>query len=241
MSLTRGKSGFTLVELSIVIIIIGLITGGVLGARSLIGSSERQSLIKELRNIDVATLAFQLEYDSIPGDMRDAYDYWGANCAASAASCNGNGNKQVSRCESTEERKFWNHIVLSEIFNKEDYAPIGSLSFHKLKYKDSMVMPLYKQPYCDQPGFQYFGASYYNLRNQHAMYLMEADSDSTVGTWTHGGISANELYKIDKKIDDGLPYQGTVLGRNANCMTSSNYLIQNNNKDDCVALFYMSF
>ena len=69
--------GFTLVELSIVIVIIGLIVGGVTAGQSLVEAAKMQSQISELRKYEVAFNIFKLEYDAIPGDFSQASDYWG--------------------------------------------------------------------------------------------------------------------------------------------------------------------
>lgn len=80
MEITNKKiEGFTLVEIAIVIVIIGLIIGGVVGGQSLIQSTKRNSVIKEYNSFKIAINAFKLEYDSLPGDMRDATDYWGTD------------------------------------------------------------------------------------------------------------------------------------------------------------------
>ena len=62
------KKGFTLVELSIVLVIIGLLIGGVLVAQSLIDSAKIQSTIKILGQSDIAISNFKDRYRQLPGD-----------------------------------------------------------------------------------------------------------------------------------------------------------------------------
>lgn len=120
----NNKSAFTLVELAIALIIIGLITGGVVGAQSLIESAKRQALFSEINNYQLAVKAFKLEFDSIPGDMIDAYSYFGADCSVSENGCNGNGNKII---DSNERDTFFHHLYLSKILKQEND---GSNPFH---------------------------------------------------------------------------------------------------------------
>jgi prepilin-type N-terminal cleavage/methylation domain-containing protein len=61
--------GFTLVELSIVLVIIGLIVGGILVGRDLIRASEVRSSVSQLEKLDTAVNAFRLKYEALPGDI----------------------------------------------------------------------------------------------------------------------------------------------------------------------------
>jgi prepilin-type N-terminal cleavage/methylation domain-containing protein len=64
----KKKSAFSLIELSIVLIIIGLLIAGVTGGASLIKSSELRSVMGEARGFAVAVNAFYTQYDALPGD-----------------------------------------------------------------------------------------------------------------------------------------------------------------------------
>lgn len=76
--------GFTLIELSIVLVIIGLIVGGVLVGRNLIKAAEIRAQIKQFDSYAVAMQNFELKYNCLPGDCRKASDY--------GLGSNGNGN-----------------------------------------------------------------------------------------------------------------------------------------------------
>lgn len=62
------KKGFTLVELSIVLVVIGLLIGGILAAQSMIINSKSKTMMADLRQIDVAITNFKTKYNSLPGD-----------------------------------------------------------------------------------------------------------------------------------------------------------------------------
>jgi prepilin-type N-terminal cleavage/methylation domain-containing protein len=62
------ESGFTLIELSIVLVIIGLIVGGVLSGQDLIQAAQLRSTIKQKESFDLAANTFRVKYGFIPGD-----------------------------------------------------------------------------------------------------------------------------------------------------------------------------
>jgi prepilin-type N-terminal cleavage/methylation domain-containing protein len=64
----RGD-GFTLIELSIVLVIVGLIIGGVMVGRDLIAASEIRSQISQIEKFNTAVHTFQLKYGYLPGDI----------------------------------------------------------------------------------------------------------------------------------------------------------------------------
>lgn len=69
---SRKKSGFSLIELSIVLIIIGLLIAGITGGASLIKSSEMRSVMGEARGYAVAVNSFYTNYGALPGDYNVA-------------------------------------------------------------------------------------------------------------------------------------------------------------------------
>ena len=101
----KKNSGFTLVELAIVLVIIGLIIGGILAGTTLIRNAEMNAVVREKSDIEAALNTFRLRYKAIPGDMPNATAIWGArdtdrmNCLTTptvgTATCNGSGDKRI--------------------------------------------------------------------------------------------------------------------------------------------------
>lgn len=113
----RRRAAFTIVELSIVLTVIALITGGILMAKSLIREGELQNIIAERTQYANAIFAFRDKYKSWPGDIADAYDYWGSTCGANStdrfAGCNGDGNGLIQYAPAGENVKAWEHLWLA--------------------------------------------------------------------------------------------------------------------------------
>lgn len=64
----KKASGFTLIELAIVLVIIGLLLGGVLKGQELINSAKAKSLAADFKNVQVYVYGYQDKYRALPGD-----------------------------------------------------------------------------------------------------------------------------------------------------------------------------
>jgi|JI6StandDraft_1071083.scaffolds.fasta_scaffold250367_1 prepilin-type N-terminal cleavage/methylation domain-containing protein len=96
-SMASRNRGFTLVEIAIVLVIIGLILGGILNAQSVIRNAQTKDSIKALTDMSTAARQFNDRYGMWPGDYTNAVaSLPGLSCA------NGNGNGQINtNAEST--------------------------------------------------------------------------------------------------------------------------------------------
>src|SRR5690606_18493486 len=65
---TRKQAGFTLIEIAIVLVIIGLLLGGVLQGQQLIENSRVKSAVNDFNGIAAATFSYQDRYGRLPGD-----------------------------------------------------------------------------------------------------------------------------------------------------------------------------
>lgn len=112
------QGGFTLVEIAIVLVIIGLLLGGVLKGQELIVQAKIKNVINDFNGISAAIYGYQDRYKSFPGDDGRAATAgavagrWGANTA------NGDADGQVegdfpSSADADESRIFWQHLRLA--------------------------------------------------------------------------------------------------------------------------------
>lgn len=65
------RKGFSLVELSIVLVILGLLVGGVLAGKDLIRSAAVKSQISQFSEVAIAARAFKDKYFALPGDLAE--------------------------------------------------------------------------------------------------------------------------------------------------------------------------
>lgn len=113
----KKQTGFTLIELAIVLVIIGLLLGGVLRGQELINSAKVKNLAADFRNIPVYVYGYQDKFKAMPGDDLAATTHLGS--AATNAGTNG-GNSAIngvwdSNTASDESILFWQHVRLANL------------------------------------------------------------------------------------------------------------------------------
>lgn len=97
----RDHSGFTLIELSVIVVIIGLIVGGVVIGRDIIRNAEMQSVISDVNRFRNAAKMFQEKYKYLPGDFPNAASLWGADtgCTTSTPNADATTNNATRKKE----------------------------------------------------------------------------------------------------------------------------------------------
>lgn len=114
------QSGFTLVEIAIVLVIIGLLLGGVLKGQELINSAKVKAFANDFRNIQAALYGYQDRYKAIPGDHAAAATaITGATAATTPAGTIGNAqiNGNWNSTTNTDESCLvWQHMRLAGFF-----------------------------------------------------------------------------------------------------------------------------
>src|SRR5262245_37896287 len=184
------SKGFTLIEIAIVLVIIGLLLGGVLKGQELITGARVRNLISQQDGIKAAFFGFQDRYRGLPGDYASADT--NINCGASACS-KGNGNGRIENNATAvngsvthEETLVWNHLTSAGFLN-------GSYAFTDAAATDTSTP---KNPYSSFLQLMYdqqYGTG--TVPNKHNLK-------------TGAQVPVEIVAEVDRKVDDGLPYNG---------------------------------
>lgn len=217
------QHGFSLVELSIVLVILGLLAGGILAGQSLIRAAELRSVGTEYNRWITAMTAFNDQYGAIAGDMPNATRYWGDQAAGTAAcadagvadgtpgTCNGNGdgNWGGGAGATAESIRAWQHLSLAGLIegNYLGYLAGGT------NMMVGSVVP--RSKLSNIAGWELLART----TPSNAIYgyqgdimLLGSQYDFLLGNlWNHV-LKPAEIWNIDTKIDDGKPGMGTMLG-----------------------------
>lgn len=180
------QSGFTLIEIAIVLVIIGLLLGGILKGQEMITSGQVRNMISQSDGVTAAVFAFQDRYRAIPGDYAAAT----TNMPGGGATANGNGNGQIDT--SAEAGDAWQHLALagfiSGTFNGADTGITQNWGCASVTCPSNA-----------------FGGP----------MLLTTDDESS-GTSINGlelysgqNVPIGVMLEIDTKIDDGIADRGT--------------------------------
>jgi prepilin-type N-terminal cleavage/methylation domain-containing protein len=212
------SSGFTLVELSIVLVILGLLVGGIFAGQALIRSGELQAIVVDHTKYQTAADDFKKKYHALPGDMLDATDYWGASAGCGTSNipgtCNGNGDGAVQNSASgiglnAESYQFWRHLALAGFIsgNYTGFSSTGS-AFHSIIGENVPAVSSGRGGWdagASSPVAVEFVLDYGN-------YLQFGEEHDTPRTLIGNALTAEEAWKIDTKLDDGKPGRGAIIG-----------------------------
>jgi prepilin-type N-terminal cleavage/methylation domain-containing protein len=112
------QSGFTLVEIAIVLVIIGLLLGGILKGQELINSAKVKNLANDFRVIPTYIYAYQDKFKALPGDDSAVTTHVTGSTVATCAGCLGNGviNGMWNSTGAADETwLFWQHVRLANL------------------------------------------------------------------------------------------------------------------------------
>ena len=112
MKVSRRQSGFTLIEIAIVLVIIGLLLGGVLKGQELINSAKVKNFAQDFKQVPLFIYGYQDKYKRLPGDDNGAVARFGATTV------DGNGNGAIagnfnSTTLTDESVRFWQHVRMA--------------------------------------------------------------------------------------------------------------------------------
>jgi len=227
-----ARRGFTLVELSIVLVILGLLVGGVLAGQSLIHAAELRAITTERTNFVIAMGAFKEKYMAIPGDMNNATAFWGAadadpgTCAAlttastGTETCNGDGNGYVAGMNLTNPHEFfrsWQHLANAGLIEGTYSGVAGpanvangiiGTNIPRSRVPSGGWMMIGGGTMADVIAYEAANGEIYVVNYGNGLLLGSLGSDDLV---RHGVVTAADAWNIDSKTDDGKPNSGKML------------------------------
>ena len=205
------NAGFTLVELAIVLMIIGLLIGGVLRGQELMNNARRSALIQQVKAYQGAIVSFQDTYSQFPGDMANAQARV-PGCTAANFCLNGDGNGLIgltipnavataqngTTVPQVETTMFWKHLALAHLIsgimpNANPANPDTGETHPAAKIGNASFVVATKTT--GEP--DYFASG-------PLLRLQQAPNNRS------GALSLIDARTIDEKMDDGRPNAGFV-------------------------------
>ena len=218
--MTIKHSGFSLLELSIVLVIIGLIAGGIVTGSSMIRAAELRAITTEFNQYQTAVHTFRDKYLGLPGDLKNATAFWGAEPAAncpgddttpstSTATCDGDGDGNLDSIISGEPFRFWQHLANAELIAGSFTGVTGPGGSENAIFGENTPTSKFSGAgwgVGHTPSFSgnafFFDGAYHNY--------MTVGSPHPTGQ-TSALLQPEEMWNIDVKQDDGKPGQGKIV------------------------------
>ena len=221
----QEEAGFTLVELAVVLVIIGLLLGGILKGQELIATAQVNATIAQMKGIDAAMSTFKDKYGQLPGDLSNFARL--ANCANLCA-VNGDADGRIESGDNTgmpqpsiapavneEGAVAFAHMAAAGLLQSIRYDAGSGLLFGEL-------LPEAKAGGGMWLGFTVDGnpATTTALRPGHVLVYTGQVANLAVNS--NGALAGSQAAQIDRKLDDGVAATGSVSSNGTACRDAGN-------------------
>jgi len=222
---SRNKqSGFTLIELSIVLVIIGLIVGGVLVGQDLIKAAEVRATITQIEKYNTSVRTFQGKFGGLPGDLVAStaaqygiFDLTTVGGTAGFGDGNGliEGGAAGSSAFLGEPAVFWKHLTDAGLAD-------GNYGTNLVKATGASASQSIAGTYIPAAKLargNSFTVASSNGFNYYFIAGLGSATQITIATGVYAAgtnnLTPQEGQNIDAKVDDGKPFSGSVTALNA--------------------------
>lgn len=210
----RDSRGFTIVEMAIILVVIGLLLGGILKGSELINNAKVRALTDRTTSYGIAFRSFITRYHYPPGDLRSADTYLGLPSnpsPGSARSYLGDGNQVIGVADAvtgTDERALaFTHLANAGLIKCSPPACTGRFDENETWHF---------------PQNLYGGGFEFRDKLHNRQYLRTIAEDRPRFYVSTGlGIPSTILSEIDRKIDDGYPSSGDFRSQYNRCTVSA--------------------
>lgn len=227
-ALNKSSDGFTLVEISIVMIIIGLLIGGTFGGMRLIENMQINRTVQDFKSIDSAALTFKDTYGRLPGDITNPATRL-PNCTAAPCATGGDGNRILGTSNviastealtaTSEKFTFWHHLRAA------DLAALGTHNTIDLNFAEGQPKSGLDGGYRIYGHFSGQVLTPLATWTGHVIYLtgvpdIAVNIADPVIAAAHRSTTCGQLRSVDMKMDDGLPRSGRTIAHSSCLLVS---------------------
>lgn len=212
MPLTRNN-GFTLVELAVALLVIGLLIAGVLKGMELVENAKIVATIHQMQQYQAAVMTFKKRFRAAPGDISNPGD---AIPGCNTAPCNVSGDNNRKLTGEFERGNFWLHLAKAGMISGVDTNAANRSESQPESHFGGDLMVNYLEMPADGTWRNFSGNTLHFVRSDDVTGLLET----------------RHAENLDRKVDDGLPRTGDMRSLNGAdiCVdeTGNQYYLQAN-------------
>lgn len=224
---------FSLLEIAIVIVIIGLVVGGVMAGSKMLRQAELQSITVDYGKFINSVSQFRQQYGGWPGDILDATTFWNSGGGTGAvtdatcrtgmaapnnltATCNGNNDGQIDDTASAHEPYLaWQHLMLAK-YVKGNFTGLANASGGATLSNEATDGNV-PSSRVKRAGWSFWYKSnggvtaetYGEFLGNHLIF--GAPSTTYPKATNDPILTPEEAARIDAKLDDGIPSTGRIV------------------------------
>jgi prepilin-type N-terminal cleavage/methylation domain-containing protein len=222
------QKGFTLIELSIVLVIIGLIVGGILVGQDLIRAAEIRATVAQIEKYNSAVNTFRTKYNGIPGDLSaanaTAFGFVTRNGGSGRGDQNGlidgTGGTNTNMVFTQESGMLWNDLSVANLIDGNFTVNAGNA--------DSATVPAVAAASVSAvfPPARLARGNFVTAGSTGGLnyWLVGGISSTTVTTGAYAfttNLTPIEVFNMDTKLDDGQPNTGVVQAKGTSASTAT--------------------
>lgn len=204
----HARQAFTLVELSIVLVILGLLVGGILVGQDLIHDSAVKKQVTQIENYRTSMNSFRDKYQGLPGDLRAATANGFGMVTRAGTAGHGDGSGLIEGCATNatlagcETLLFWTDLT---------FAGLLSPSFTTASDTTAAINAMNIESYLPRGALGSTSVTVYTNGAMNYFQLTNVTATTVAGvyTLTHA-LTPMDAFNIDEKLDDGIPLDGSV-------------------------------
>lgn len=234
---THRISGFTLIELSIVLVIIGLIVGGILMGREMIEAAQIRQQIGQLTEYQQGYNAFKNKYNRLPGDLsNNARSSFGLNTVNATGLPNtqcGNENGMIDSVWWVGQETASTYCEPLAIFADLSSASLVPDKVATTTYNASVDMGVNAPAMKFQPQAGLIMLSYQGFMGIFMGMSLSGITSNMHWVYQHYSSKVfvpQQAFVIDTKLDDGKPRTGAVIA----AVQTTNYLSAETISNACI-------
>lgn len=216
----HNQLGFSMVELAIVLVISAFIVAAIVLSGDVFRKTRILSIIKDVEEFKTVASNFQNKYQSLPGDMPDATEYW-------AGTADGDDDGQIEA--GAEALRAWQHISLANMA-KYSYAGTGA-------FDPGVNIPTTE---VDLAGGFLIQLDTVHSRTDNTIIFATV----RLGNLDGSIVSPQEAWAMDEKADDGIANSGLIMARDGGatgaplCLTGGDDYLMTNDEIKCQMNFW---